>query len=68
MPVKDDLWDHSVCWIKSGIVWASGKQGVHNLINIAGTSTSVGDIWSRLRSGGNDHGADAEAAALGRKN
>ena len=62
-----DLWDCGVCWKHSGIVLASIDGDVINLTEIGEASTSVGDIWSRLQSGGNDYGAGAGAVAAGEK-
>ena len=66
MSVGDDLLDRGVCWKKSGIVSAFGKRGVLNLMDTRESSTSVGDIWSRLQSGGTYHGAGSGYAAAGR--
>ena len=66
--VGDDSWDCGACWAKLGIVSASGKQGVCNLMEIVGASISVGDIWSILQSGGNNHVAVSVATAAGRMN
>ena len=68
MSVRDNLFDCSVCWENPGIVLASGEQGVPNLMDIVVALTSVGDIWSRLLSGGTNHGAGAGDAAAGRNN
>ena len=68
MSVGDDSWDRGVCWAKLGIVSASGKQGVCNLMEIVRASISVGDIWSILQSGGNNHVAVAVATAAERIN
>ena len=64
----NDLWACSVCWEKSVIFLASGKQGVCNLMNISGASTSIGDIFLRLWSGETNHGARVRSAAAGRNN
>ena len=66
--VGDNLWNHSVYWWNLGIVSESGEQGVRNLMDIVGASTSVGYIWLRLWSGGTNHGSWYVAAAAGRKN
>ena len=68
MSVGDDSWDRGICWAKLGIVMASGKRGVCNLMEIVGTSMSVGDIWLRLQSGGTNHGSGAGDTAAGSKN
>ena len=68
MSVGDNSWERGVCWTKSGIVLAFGKQGFCNLMDIDGASTSVGDIWSRLQSGETDHCAGVGSAAAGRNN
>ena len=68
MSAGDDSWDRGVYWAKLGIVSASGERGVCNLMNIVGDLTSVEDIWSRLQSGGTNHGVRAGATEAGRKN
>ena len=68
MSVRDNPLDRNVCWEKPGIVLASCERGVPNLMDIVVALTSVGDIWSRLLSGGTNHGAGAGDAAAGRNN
>ena len=64
--VGDHLWDRSVCWVNLGIVSASGEQGAHNLMEVFGSTTSVGYIWSGLGSAGTNHSAGARTTATGR--
>ena len=66
--VGDNLWDQGVGWANSGIVLASGKRGVLNVMEIAVTLTSIGDIWSSLQFGGLDHFTGAGDAAAGINN
>ena len=67
MWVGNNLWDCGVCSKNSGIVSASVGRGALNRTEIGEASTSVGDIWSRLRSGGTYHSARAGAVAAGEK-
>ena len=48
-----------------GMYSASGDQGNRNLMEIVGSPTSVGDIWSGLGSNGTNHSTRAVAAAVG---
>ena len=52
----------------SGIVSASGERGACKLMEIVGTSTCVGDIWSGLGSVGTNTDAGTGAVATGRNN
>ena len=64
--VGDNSCHRGVCWGKSGIFSASGEQGACNLIEIVGSPTYVGDIWSGIGLVGTDHGAGPGDVAAGR--
>ena len=66
--VGDGSWDRGVCWRKLRIVLASGNPGDINLMEIVGSLTSIGDIWSGIVSGGTDHGTGVGAEAAGINN